>query len=167
MCDKKISSFLLGLFLFIPTFSFALPWDIDMNRQQSYESNEIVRAPAKGTIPLGYTPYTLTVEEASETLKNPVQFDEFSVQRGKRVWQVNCHTCHGIKGEGDGPVGSFLTVPSLLTDFYTNKVTDGKVFHVIKKGGSAMPRYGYKLTDKEHWDVVNYLRHLQGKKLKK
>ena len=27
-----------------------------------------------------------------------------------------------------------------------------------------MPRYGYKFSDQEQWDVINYLRFLQGTK---
>jgi mono/diheme cytochrome c family protein len=155
---------LVALAFFSTDAAFALPWDIDMYRQQSFQAWEMPRAPVKGTVPMGYKPVTMTADEMDEKLKNPSQANFHSVWRGKRLYDVNCYTCHGTTGDGKGPVGKTgaLPVPNLLDAFYMNR-SDGRIFAVIHYGGAAMPRYGYKFSEQEHWDIVNYVRFLQGK----
>ena len=148
--------------LLAPVSAQALPWDYDMYRQQSLEANEVSRSPVEGTVPLGYKPFTLTLEEAEKSLTNPVSATRDSVWRGQRLYNANCYTCHGKTAAGDGPVGPQVGVPDLRKDFYREK-TDGRIFGVIHYGLRAMPRYGFKFSDAEQWDIVNYLRFLQGK----
>lgn len=139
----------------------ALPGDYDMYRQQSLEANEVARSPVKGTVPRGRTPFTYTLEEGEKNLKNPVEKDMHSVWRGRRLWNSTCWTCHGQAGDGAGPVGPQMAVPSLLTDYYSG-TSDGRAFSVIQLGLRNMPRYGFRFSDQEQWDLVNYLRFLQG-----
>lgn len=170
MCDKLRMNFIIsacllcfaGLIVMFAQPVYALPWDIDMFRQQSYKAGEMSRAPVKGTVPVGRKPFTMTTEEAEKNLKNPVAFNQNSVWRGQRLWNANCYSCHGKTGKGEGPVGPQLAVPNLLDEFYA-KSSDGKVFGVINNGGANMPRYGYKFSREESWHLVNYLRFLQGK----
>ena len=143
--------------------SHALPWDIDMYRQESLKANEIARAPVKGTVPLGRKPFILSVEEAEKVLKNPVPFSLHSVWRGQRLWNANCTPCHGQSGAGEGAVAKqFIGIPDLLGDLYKQR-SDGRAYAVIHHGQGNMPRYGYKFSDSEKWDIVNYLRFLQGR----
>lgn len=148
----------------LPATSHALPWDIDMFRQESLRTNEVARSPVPGTVPIGYRPFTLTIEEAETQLQNPVEPSRASAWRGQRLFNANCATCHGKLGDGKGPVGVQLAVPDLRTDFYRGK-SDGRIFGVIKHGLRAMPRYGFKFSDVEQWDIVNYLRVLQGREV--
>ena len=166
MCVNLLFIFftVLSLMLGIVNSAQALPWDIDMYRQESLQSNEVARAPAEGTVPLGYVPFSLSAEEAGKSLRNQVGYSRDSVWRGKRLWKANCLTCHGAGGAEKGPVGSLLPVPNLQEEFYRNR-PDGHIFAVIHNGGAVMPRYGYKLSTTEHWDLVNYVRFLQGKAL--
>ncbi len=142
----------------------ALPWDRDMFSQQSLKSNEISRSPVKGTFPIGRKPFLMTTEEASEKLANPVQFDKMSVWHGQRIWNANCLPCHGVNAKSEGTIGQKMAAPNLLTDFYKQR-TDGRFFGVLTYGGVNMPRYGYKFSEQEKWDVINYLRFLQGRPL--
>lgn len=146
----------------MPSSSAALPWDEDLFKQQSLKANEIARAPAQGTVPLGHQPFRLSAEEADKQLQNPVPFVLDSVWHGQRLYNANCSSCHGKRGVGDGPVGKAMAVPDLTTDFYRQR-SDGRIFAVIHNGGMNMPRYGYKFAAEEHWHIVNYLRFLQGK----
>ncbi|MCB0346660.1 MAG: c-type cytochrome, partial [Bdellovibrionales bacterium] len=93
--------------------------------------------------------------------KNPVKPTADSLARGRRLWAANCATCHGITAESDGPVAKFLTVPNITEDFYKAR-PDGRIFGVIHNGQNQMPRYGFKFSADEKWDIVNYLRRLQG-----
>lgn len=164
----KIKTTLLFVLLFVlalivsASLAAALPWDTDMAKQQSYKSNEMVRSPVKGTVAVGAKPFSLTLDEAEKTLKNPMPFSLDSVWRGRRIWGAQCAPCHGKSGDGEGPVGPKILAPSLLTDYYRGR-GDGRVYAIIHNGGTNMPRYGYKLSPDEHWDVVNYLRFLQGR----
>ena len=152
---------LLVLMLMLPPAARALPWDYDMYRQQSLKSNEVARAPVSGTVPLGYKPFTLSIEDAEKELKSPVPFTRNSVWSGQRIFNVNCVTCHGRAGDGKGPVGPQVGAPNLLIAPYKDR-SDGRIFAVVHLGVRNMPRYGFKLSEQEHWDLVNYLRFLQG-----
>jgi hypothetical protein len=69
--------------------------------------------------------------------------------------------CHGDAGNGDGPATK-LGIPgiSLVTDI-TKGRSDGYIFGMIRNGRGLMPSYN-RIEDPDRWDVVNYLRGLQG-----
>jgi hypothetical protein len=76
-------------------------------------------------------------------------------------YQINCAVCHGDAGAGDGPATK-LGIPgiSLVTDI-TRARTDGYLFGMIRNGRGLMPSYN-RIEEPDRWDVVNYLRGLQG-----
>lgn len=154
----------LSIFLLTQSSAYSLPWDVDMYSQESLKANEVARSPVKGTIPIGRKPFTMTAEEAEMKLKNPVPLTLDSAWRGRRLWNANCLTCHGKQGDGAGPVGPQMGVPSLLSDYYKGR-TDGRIYWTIVNGGSIMPRYGFKFSEVESWNVINYLRFLQGREI--
>ena len=159
----KIALLMLSTFL-VAGVAAALPWDRDMYEQESLMSNEVARNPVKGTVPLGRRPFTLSTDDADKQLSNPTPVSLDSVWRGQRVYNSNCSTCHGLKGDAKAPVGAQLPVPNLLDAFYKQR-TDGRIFGVIYHGGAVMPRYGYKFSTREIWDIVNYVRFLQGREV--
>ena len=143
--------------------ALALPWDTDLYRQQSYQPGELARSPAPGTYPVGREIWSLTTEQAASQLSNPTEVSKNSIWRGRRVWETNCRICHGPAGKGNGPVGApLMAVPNILEGIYLDR-TDGHIYGVLMNGGANMPRYGYKFSDGERWDVVNYVRFLQNK----
>jgi mono/diheme cytochrome c family protein len=40
------------------------------------------------------------------------------------------------------------------------EMTDGEIFWKITTGKGPMPAYGKEFTQKERWDLVNYIRSL-------
>jgi mono/diheme cytochrome c family protein len=97
-------------------------------------------------------------------IPNPVPADERSLANGRKYYQINCSVCHGEAGAGDGLVtryGMLGVVPSLLTDQAKGR-SDGYVFAMIRNGRGAMPTYN-RIEEPDRWDVVNYVRGLQGK----
>jgi len=70
-----------------------------------------------------------------------------------------CQSCHGRRGRGDGPGARHLNVavPD-LTSADVRSETDGKWFDSITKGSKPMPAYRRRLSERQRWDVVNYLR---------
>ena len=62
---------------------------------------------------------------------------------------------------GDGPATKF-GMPSInLTTDMTKGRTDGYIFGMIRNGRGLMPPYN-RIEEMDRWDVVNYLRGLQG-----
>jgi len=146
-----------------PVSAVALPWDYDLARQQSYKAREMARAPAKGTVPVGRE----IVPENNQDLdgrKNPQSFTFDSVWRGQVLYDNNCVPCHGAGGAGNGVSAQWMAVPNFLESPYKGR-SDGWIFGVIHNGQGTMPKYGYKLSIDQHWDVVNYVRFLQGRNM--
>jgi mono/diheme cytochrome c family protein len=58
-------------------------------------------------------------------------------------------------------VPKFVPPPDLTADA-TKARTDGYIYAMIKQGRGIMPRYGDKILGADRWNVVNYVRKLQG-----
>ncbi len=98
-------------------------------------------------------------------VKNPVTADSSSTALGKKVYTGKCLSCHGIQGKGDGPMFKVLKKkPGDLTSAEVKAETDGALFWKVTKGKNPMPTFAKNLTDKERWNVVNYLRTLNAAK---
>lgn len=94
-------------------------------------------------------------------LKNP-QSGAASVAAGKKSAETNCVTCHGPGGKGDGVAAAALNPkPADWTSDKMKKEADGTLFCKISNGRGPMPPWKH-LPDKERWDLVSYVRSLQG-----
>lgn len=86
---------------------------------------------------------------------------------GADLFATNCSTCHGAKGDGDGPAAPGLNPkPRKFSDkAIMSKLTDAKLTAVIKGGGAAnglsplMPAFGH-LTDAQIKSLVTHIRGL-------
>lgn len=94
-------------------------------------------------------------------LANPVAADARSLENGRKYYQINCAVCHGPAGYGNGAATRY-GVPgfSVITPI-TRGRTDGYLYGMIRNGRGMMPPYN-RIEDADRWDVVNYLRALQG-----
>lgn len=133
-----------------------------------FEDHSSARVPPANTVPVGFKNYRYEkdVELAARELRNPyggMNSDEVLIT-GQKYFNTNCMICHGIKGAGDGPLKGIypLPIPSLLTDKVKNW-TDGHVFHVATMGQGTMGPYRSHIPYQYRWQVVNYIRSLQGK----
>jgi cbb3-type cytochrome c oxidase subunit III len=104
----------------------------------------------------------------AQKLKNPEPQNAESVEAGKTLYQRHCAACHGPNGKGDGGLALSGGEPSDLTDdVWDHGSTDGEIFVVIRDGVSAdMLAYKDKLTEKQIWQVVNYIRSIGPKQSK-
>lgn len=118
---------------------------------------------------LAWTASAITAQNSggnpqAAAMKNPVPSTAKSIADGQKLYQTNCRHCHGAKGLGDGPLAPTNPRPSTLTDAEWNHgSTDGEIFFVISNGAgkdSEMKPMKTKLTAKEIWTVVNYIRSL-------
>ena len=84
---------------------------------------------------------------------------------GKKLYHktakpMACKMCHGDKGDGGGKLGKALKPgPRNFTCKETmKKVSAGQMYHIIKNGSTGTGMAKQKLSDKEIWDVIKYIR---------
>jgi mono/diheme cytochrome c family protein len=95
-------------------------------------------------------------------IPNPVVADDRSLRNGRMYFQINCAVCHGPGGAGDGVMLRYgVAAPSLLSD-RAKGLTDGYIWGIIRDGRLSMPTYD-RIESGDRWDVVNYVRGLQGR----
>ncbi|MEJ2232263.1 MAG: cytochrome c, partial [Nitrospirales bacterium] len=64
--------------------------------------------------------------------------------RGESVNRTNCLNCHGVKGQGNGPVVDSLTLrPADLTTEIVQKKSENELLKIIREGkpGTSMPSW--------------------------
>ena len=161
----------------------ALPFNQDMVDVQ-LRTGSLMRAPVSDSLARGVSAYYPQTDKlASASLVNPYKGDKLSAGRGRRLYLVNCYPCHGDFGKlpyQPGPVGLKTSLkvgemsvpfqpPDLGADLYRDTPegrTDGFLYGTIHWGGNVMmPALGWKLSDREHWDIVNYIRQVQDRRL--
>ena len=101
---------------------------------------------------------------ADETLHNPLAPTAAELQHGEWLFGTYCMPCHGKDGAGDGPVARLMIVPPAdLTFAQPAQRSDGYLYATIRNGSIVMPAYGDAMSAEERWQVVLYLRKLQGR----
>ena len=101
------------------------------------------------------------VIDSMANVPNPHASTRASLDNGRKHYQINCAVCHGVAGKGDGAAVRFgVPAPNLLNPA-TEGRTDGYIYGMIRNGRGLMPGY-VRIEDDDRWDVVNYVRALQG-----
>lgn len=101
---------------------------------------------------------------SAKKIQNPVAESKraSSAKAGKKIFKTRCFVCHGNTGKGDGPGGKALNPkPADLTSAKVQKQTDGEIFWKISNGKGAMIKWEGILSEKERWNMVNYVRSLK------
>ena len=122
--------------------------------------------PVYGTVAPGYAYSRMALPATVDSMSgiaNPVVADERSLRNGRMYYQINCAVCHGEAGHGDGAIlkAKAIFPPPLIGPSAEGK-SDGYIFGIIRNGRGAMPSYN-RIEEMDRWDVVNYVRGLQGK----
>ncbi|MBX9928280.1 MAG: cytochrome c [Gemmatimonadaceae bacterium] len=139
----------------------------------SADSGELkpFRASPRGSVPVtgmavapysvSYAPFPATVDSLSG-LANPVAPDSASLDRGHKYYQINCAVCHGAAGAGDGEATKLGMIPLPLTSDRAKALTDGYLYGMMRNGRGLMASAA-RIEEHNRWDIVNYVRGLQGK----
>ena len=91
------------------------------------------------------------------------------LEKGKSVFATNCVTCHGEKGDGNGPAGAYMNPKP--RNFATEKFKKGdkpqQIFNSITNGleGTAMTSYKH-IPEDERWALAYYVHSFRSKKAK-
>jgi mono/diheme cytochrome c family protein len=105
------------------------------------------------------TPWVAPAAEKEK--KNPLPADAKSVEQGEKVAKVNCVSCHGAKGKGDGVAAAALNPkPADWTSGRVQEETDGELFWKISNGRGPMPPWKH-LPENDRWAVIQYIRSLK------
>ena len=98
-------------------------------------------------------------EEAAKR-ENPVAANATSLARGKQLFQVNCASCHGAGGKGDGPAGVALNPKPVDLTVMAGRHPDGDFAWKIANGRGPMPAWKSVLNEAQIWDTVNFIQSL-------
>jgi len=148
------------------------------------------RPPVDGTIPMGYDIPGHPIQNAGASMADidsplgefsagtdylntgkmgdqwgtglPLPVTAALVQRGQREFTINCAVCHGATGQGNGITSKYglLGIANYHQDKY-RQMADGQIFNTISQGYNTMMAYGDKVTVKDRWAIIAYIRALQ------
>ncbi len=95
-----------------------------------------------------------------KTMKNTFKDDASLMKVGKMMYTKHCKSCHGGKGEGNGPKAkSMKTAIRSLKLAEVQAQSDGVLYYQSFIGRDEMPNYEKKIGDDEdRWAIINYLR---------
>jgi mono/diheme cytochrome c family protein len=147
--------------------AWCFPWSIDMFRGPAIQPLEVSpRVMPEGTLPVDTGTPPQDLEQATIKAHNPLKPTAENIAHGKELYTNTCTPCHGESGHGDGPVAHLLHAhgydPKNLVTGTSKNLPDGYIYGYIRDGGIHMPSYGDAMNSDERWDVVMYVRQLQG-----
>lgn len=173
MRKTSVMKYIVGVALMLAVLwvarVYAFPWITDMFYQANIQPYELPAGRTKhlplpaNSIPVGDVTAGMTRQDFAVMKVNPVPASAASLARGETLFKTHCFPCHGMEGLGDGPVIKKGFYPVNLTSPVTKARTDGFIYSYIRFGGLVMmPSYREFIEPDEAWDIVNYVRKLQG-----
>ena len=93
---------------------------------------------------------------------NPLPLTKALLVRGRQRFDIYCAPCHGRSGDGAGMVvqRGFPAPPSYHTA-RLRKAADSHLYQVISDGYGVMYPYADRITVRDRWAIVAYIRALQ------
>lgn len=144
-----------------------------------FADGRVMQAPPEGTVAQGQfiddLAFTDGVDPADpqkpfknlpDQVKVNGQVDPALVTHGKVRANIYCAPCHGVDGNGQGPVaqkGLVVPPPTWNTD-RVKQITNGQIYVAIKNGVNNlnMPPYAHQIPVRDRWAIVAAIRDLQG-----
>jgi len=113
-------------------------------------------------------PTKVPVPDEFIRMVNPLGDTAQVVEQGEIIYQVNCASCHGVAGRGDGVAASPLEKKPNNLAKDQKDLSDAYLYWRIYAGGafepfrSMMPGWRSLLTEDDIWKIISYLRTLEG-----
>ena len=95
---------------------------------------------------------------------NPHAGDASAAAAGKDLYQINCASCHGDTGKGDGPASASLEPKPYNLANAVVETSEGYLYYRIAEGGmmspynSSMPAWKAVLNEDQIWQVVTHMQ---------
>ena len=100
---------------------------------------------------------TATIPADAKARTAPFVFTSESKEKGDKIYQANCKSCHGDVGKAN--YAKLVPIPKDPASPEYQKNTDGEMFHILSNGkGVLMPTFVNTLTEEQRWDVIAYIR---------
>ncbi|HMO27133.1 MAG TPA: cytochrome c, partial [Tepidisphaeraceae bacterium] len=97
-----------------------------------------------------------------------LKIDESFIRRGQAKYAIYCAPCHGLDGQGLGPVHVRVdgrqptwVPPTVLTSEVPRQRELGHLFNTITVGIRNMGGYGHAIQVEDRWAIVAYMKTLQ------
>ena len=153
-----------------------------------FPSGQLAQEPVPGTIPMGWEVPAVAAsaggapnldgyafaqdylntgkmgEYYGDGIPEEIPVDEALLRLGREKFNTYCAICHGESGDGAGVTSKYGVLPANLTTVPVADPAqrpDGSIYDVMVNGRGNMSGYGDKLTLRERWAVVGYVRTLQ------
>jgi mono/diheme cytochrome c family protein len=99
------------------------------------------------------------------SMSNPLPRTRETVERGAKVYEQNCASCHGTTGAGDGPMARTISPPPANLAWLSQMPMvqwDPFMFWTVAEGGAqygnAMPAFKNTLSKDDIWAVIAYVQ---------
>lgn len=101
--------------------------------------------------------------EQGEWLEDfPIEVNNELMEEGQKKFNTFCYLCHGKSGDGNGITKQYGMIATVsYHDERLINMANGEIFNTITNGKNQMGAYGSKLSPKERWAVIAYVRALQ------
>ncbi len=107
-------------------------------------------------------PILAEVKSQASTLKEPWLATDALKARGKELYTVNCMTCHGAEGKGDGPAAAALNPKPRnfsVADGWKAGRKATEIFVTLTKGLGGMPAFA-ALPEDDRWALTHHVHTL-------
>ncbi|MFA6598240.1 MAG: cytochrome c [Ignavibacteriaceae bacterium] len=99
---------------------------------------------------------------AAVDLKSFTEVDPALIEKGKKLFETTCSSCHGIEGKGDGPAGAALNPKPRnfhLVEGWKNGRKATEIYNTVQKGilTSGMPGFDY-LAPSDRIAIIQLIR---------
>ena len=131
-----------------------------------YEDSRASRPIPAGTVARGFLKdddvFYTGMQGGAPVERIPMPITAAVVQRGRERFNIYCSPCHGLAGDGDGMiVKRGYKRPTSYHDPRLRNEKAGYFFDVMTRGFGQMPDYAAKVSPKDRWAIVSYIRALQ------
>ena len=103
----------------------------------------------------------LATPAAVREVRNPVETTPLAIAEARDHFADHCAICHANDGSGKTMINEGLYPPAPdLRQEWTQRLSDGEVFAVIKNGIRFTGMPGWGGADEDNWKLVLFIRHL-------
>jgi mono/diheme cytochrome c family protein len=148
-----------------------------------FADGRVMREPVAGTIAVGQLEDDARLYEGLDEKAGPTKtfpdvvktdgvLSDATRERGKERYDIYCAPCHGVTGDGKGPVAALaldggprlIVPPPAFTSDRLKGMVVGQMYAAIRNGVNAgnMPSYSAQVEPMDRWAILAYVRKLQG-----